>query len=207
MIYSVGHSTLSKEEFARLFSDIEQPIVVDVRSHPTSRWPQFQKRELETWLPGFGIGYEWWPGLGGWRKKHAKWASDFAEVDVDLSFYLGSAFPKQRIAKKRKEKTGWYIYGLWDYQWYQVLGEFLQAADELIERGKTENLAIMCCELLPWKCHRSMVADYLAYRGVECVHLQPKFKPHSEMLGNRLERYHPEVRESWDLWISGPRYD
>lgn len=273
MIYSVGHSTLSKEEFARLFSGIEQPIVVDVRSHPTSRWPQFQKRELETWLPGFGIGYEWQPALGGWREKHTRWYVDFAEVGVDISAYIKGVFPKHRIGKSWKyagldpqcplhgkepvsglpvgeEPTvdlrsllykrpaepdsdvvqcacgayakshpslareyqiqshpTWQSVGLWDYQWYMVLGEFLAAADRLITRSKTENLAIMCCELLPWKCHRSMVADFLAYRGIECIHLQPKLKSHYGMLGNRLDRYHPEVKESWDLWTSGPKKD
>jgi len=200
MIYTIGHSTLTKEEFSNLTTDIDNPIIVDIRSHPTSKWPQFYKEAMEQWLPTYGIKYEWMSGLGGWRDDHKHLQEELATVDVDLKYYTKGVFPKQRIAKRRKQSTTgpeWYIFGLWDYQWFMRLDEFILSADVLIKRSYDENLIIMCCELLPWKCHRSMVSDYLAYKGVEAIHLQPKMKHHFEMLGNRLDRYHPDVKAAW----------
>lgn len=84
------------------------------------------------------------------------------------------------------------------------LPEFLAGADRLIERGRTEDVGIMCCECLWWKCHRSMIADYLCFRGGDAVHLQPQLKAHSKALGNRLERYDPDVFSAWTSWTPGP---
>jgi uncharacterized protein (DUF488 family) len=75
---------------------------------------------------------------------------------------------------------------------------FLDAADRLAAFAKSNTrVAIMCAEELWWKCHRSLVADYLTFRGVEVYHLQPKWTLHKTAIGDRLERYHPYVQQCW----------
>jgi len=217
MIYSIGHSTLSIEDFVAL-SGRQYDTLLDVRSHPTSRWSQFYKENLEQWMPQHGYNYEWWPELGGWRTDHECLKDVLAEHGVDLIPYLSGKFPKQRIAAEEtpSNRPSWTNTGLRDYSFFQALPEFLSGCDRLIERGKQENVAIMCCECQWWRCHRSMVSDYLAYRGVEVFHIMPrvrqknkvkyvdgsKITPHSAVLGNRIERYEEVIRRVWDKWTT-----
>jgi len=205
MIYTIGHSVLPKEEFLRLIRG-KVDTVIDVRSHPNSKWPHFRKESLEKWLPEAGIGYEWWPELGGWDARHLPLVETFP--DVDLAAYAKGKFPKQRIAKNAEPpaeqlallKPQWTNIGLRDYASFTSLDEFLEGADRLMARGESGSVGIMCCEVLPWKCHRSMISDYLAFRQVDSVHMQPKPKAHSQMLGNRLERYSVSILEAWKAW-------
>lgn len=193
MIYTVGHSTLDQGSFNELVKPLD--LLVDIRSHPGSaKYPHFNKDEMESWLE---IPYTWEPGLGGWTEKHVGLQDQFPGVDIEI--YGRRKFPKQRIAAKLEpgEKPAWTNQGLWDYQWFMTLPEFLDAAEWLVRRGSEQNVGIMCAEVLPWKCHRMMVADYLLYQGIDCQHLQPKPKMHSEMIGNRLERYEDAVKRCW----------
>ncbi len=97
-LFSIGHSNYSQEAFtASLKGRIS--TVIDVRSHPESRWAQYERREMQRWLPEAGIGYEWWPGLGGWDRRHERLAVDFEPKGVDLHVYARGKFPKQRIGK------------------------------------------------------------------------------------------------------------
>jgi len=230
-LFTIGHSTLTQEDFLKMLGG--RPItIVDVRSHPGSKWPQFQKENLEKWLPESRVGYEWWPELGGWDKRHLPLAAEMAKHGVDIPVYAKGKFPKQRIGVDRIHddarqeflpgiKPIWTNQGLYDYQWFMSLPEFLDGCDRLIERGKTEHLGYMCCECLYYKCHRSMIADYLSFRGVDSHHIQPilrqknrvkyvagyKFLKHSQVLGNRIERYEPEVKEIWNSWrVKTPEY-
>jgi uncharacterized protein (DUF488 family) len=225
MLFTIGHSTLSQPDFlAMLGGRVE--TVIDVRSHPTSKWAQFDRLNLRHWLPDAKVGYEWWPELGGWDRRHERYAKSFEKKGVDLHVYAKGKFPKQRIGKKFPDavdsaqldlphiRPKWTNVGLYDYSWFMYLGEFLEGADRLIERGKTEDLGFMCAECLYWRCHRSMISDYLAFRGVEAFHLQPHIRqknkvkfvdgfrllPHSKVLGNRLERYEPEILAKWESW-------
>lgn len=212
MIYTFGHSTLSEPAALEVLRG-KVTTVIDVRSHPGSKWPQFNRENLQRWLPEAGVGYEWWPELGGWDRRHLPLAEEMSVHGVDLPVYARGKFPKQRIGKSFFPDPGqavqevlpgivrpyWNNQGLWDYEWFMSLDEFLDGADRLVERGAKEDVAIMCCEVLWWKCHRSMVADYLAFKGVEAIHLQPKVTPHSKALGNRLDRYEPEVRAKWSV--------
>ena len=71
MLFSIGHSSLTQEEFLALAARLG--VVVDVRSHPASRHsPHFNRAELERWLPRAGIAYEWLPALGGWRGRSGR---------------------------------------------------------------------------------------------------------------------------------------
>jgi len=223
MIYSIGHSTLSAGDFLAASAPVS--VILDVRSHPTSRWEQFRKESMEVWLPDGGIGYEWWPSLGGWTASHMDQAEAMISHGVDIACYSRGKFPKHRIALGTREPTpadcaqgtlpgmkpSWTNVGLRDYSFFMSTPEFLGGADELIRRGSKEDVAIMCCECQHWRCHRSMVADYLAYKGVDVHHLMPRFRqkdrvkylagsvstPHSRGLGNRLERYDEYVLRTW----------
>lgn len=193
MIYTIGHSTLSESDFLAVAEPLDE--VWDIRSHPSSKWPQFCKENISRWLPDKGKSYVWVPSLGGWTERHLHLSDQYRDVGVDVSVYAKGKFPKQRIASglERKDKPTWYNQGLWDYQWFMTLDEFRVGVERLIEESKDKNIGIMCCELLWWKCHRSMVADYLLYHDVDCVHLQPKLVSHSKCVGNRLERYESGV--------------
>lgn len=199
MIYTIGHSTLEKAAFEELVKPVDE--VWDIRSHPGSKWPQFNKEHLEKWLPA----YRWVPELGGWRAKHLPLKEKFAKHDVDLAAYARGKFPKQRIAKNNDPDGDpyWYNQGLWDYQWFMTLPEFKEGVDLLLAESKNKNIGIMCCEVLWWKCHRSMVADCLYFMGSDSVHLQPKQTNHSKAIGNRIERYHPDVLKVWRKWAGG----
>ncbi len=99
MLYTIGHSTHSKEDFTTLLRSASIDILVDVRSHPGSRWPQFQQEELEIWIPDADIVYKWLPELGGWTDKHIEFTEKMSSFNVDINVYAKKKFPKQRIAR------------------------------------------------------------------------------------------------------------
>jgi uncharacterized protein (DUF488 family) len=88
------------------------------------------------------------------------------------------------------------------YMWYMATPAFLAAAGELLLAGRRTDLAIMCAEALWWRCHRSMIADFVVYAGAEVVHLQPGRTAHSSVSGERLGRYAPEVLAAWDRYLA-----
>ena len=199
MIFTVGHSTLTADEFVRLCYPLD--LVLDVRSHPTSRWEQFRKENMEVWLPELGgVEYQWLPELGGWTARDMPDAEFFAGQGVDVAAYSRGQFPKQRIAPDRPAGEGpaWTNQGLYDYAWYTTRPAFWAGIGALIGLGEAQNVGIMCAEVLWWKCHRSMVADALWWKGVDCVHLQPRPRHHSLCgVEQRIARYPPAVLESW----------
>ena len=202
-IYTIGHSTLSKEEFLKTIESVD--TVVDIRSHPTSKWTQFYKEEMEEWLPKNGIQYEWNPKLGGWTQRHLKFEKKFTRHGVDISVYASGKFPKQHIAKTmtKSDRLTWYNQGLYDFSWFMTLRSFMRAVDEIIVRSKLgERIGIMCAELLWWRCHRSMVADYLTFIGADPIHLQPELVHHSDVIGSRLDRYDPRILKKWTNYNS-----
>lgn len=214
MIFSIGHSTLDEASFLKALRG-RVSTVIDVRSHPTSRWPQFHKESLEKWLPESGVSYEWDPRLGGWDKRHLPLADAMVGHGVDVACYARGKFPKQRIAAKilladehgpalgapSDSKPVWTSQGLYDFSWFMSLPEFVSGALALRTRGETEDVAIMCCEGPWYKCHRSMISDFLVYAGSDALHLPGK-KMHSQMIGNRIQRYDDEIVSIWKDLIS-----
>lgn len=137
-VLTIGHSTRTLEEFIGLLQAHGATRVVDVRTVPRSRHnPQFNKTSLPGSLKKAGLSYVHLPGLGGLR--HAKRDS------LNLSW---------RNASFR---------GFADYM---QTPEFEKGLDELIQLANQERIALMCAEAVPWRCHRSLIADALLVRGI-----------------------------------------
>ena len=135
---TIGHSTRSLEEFIRLLKSNGAGRLVDVRSVPRSRHnPQFNRAALSPALHSARLHYKYMPGLGGFR--HPR---------------LDSI------------NTGWRNASFRGYADYMETPEFKENLVDLIELAKQEQTAIMCAEAVPWRCHRSLIADALLARGI-----------------------------------------
>jgi uncharacterized protein (DUF488 family) len=111
--------------------------LVDVRTVPRSRHnPQFNGDTLADSLAAEGIEYELMPGLGGFRRT----SSD-------------------------SPNTGWRNLSFRGYADYMATDEFERSLQALIDAARRERVAIMCAEAVPWRCHRSLIADALIARG------------------------------------------
>jgi uncharacterized protein (DUF488 family) len=138
-VFTIGHSTRAIDEFIALLQAHRVCRVVDVRTVPRSRHnPQFNQDSLADSLKKAGLGYVHMPGLGGLR--HAK-AGSIANI-------------------------GWRNASFRGYADYMQTPEFEQSLEELINLAKSEQTAIMCAEAVPWRCHRSLIADALLVRGI-----------------------------------------
>jgi uncharacterized protein (DUF488 family) len=138
IVWTIGHSTRTLDEFMGLLKAHRLQRLVDVRTVPRSRHnPQFNKSTLPAALRSAGIKYTHMPGLGGLR--HAR--------------------PDSR-------NTAWRNLSFRGYADYMQTADFVEALDRLIELAKKERVAIMCAEAVPWRCHRSLVADALLVRGI-----------------------------------------
>ena len=136
IVLTIGHSTRTLEEFIRLLQAHGATRVVDVRTVPRSRHnPQFNKTSLPRALKKVGLGYVHLPGLGGLRH-----------------------------AKRDSLNVGWRNASFRGYADYMQTPEFAQSLEELIRLAKQERIAIMCAEAVPWRCHRSLIADALLDR-------------------------------------------
>ena len=152
-IWTIGHSTRAIDEFISLLKENEIKLLVDVRAWPGSkRYPQFNKDALAESLNAHGIRYEHFPELGGKRK-----------------------------SKPDSRNTAWRNASFRGYADYMETEQFQKGIERLLdvaaEAGPT---AIMCAEAVWWRCHRSLIADYLKARGVEVLHVlgANKVEPH-----------------------------
>jgi uncharacterized protein (DUF488 family) len=151
-IFAVGHSTRGAEEFVALLRHHGVRRLADVRTLPGSKKvPQFNKEALEPVLVEVGIAYVHLKSLGGLRKPRAD-----------------------------SENAGWRNKSFRGYADYMQAPEFERGLEELIELALERPTAIMCAEAVPWRCHRSLIADALVVRGHEVVHVFSKTKaePH-----------------------------
>jgi uncharacterized protein (DUF488 family) len=139
VVWTIGHSTRTLEEFESLLEAHQLERLVDVRTVPRSRHnPQFNKSTLPAALRRIGIKYLHLPGLGGLRH-----------------------------AKPDSPNMGWRNTSFRGYADYMQTPEFVDSLDRLIELARKERVAIMCAEAVPWRCHRSLIADALVVRGIQ----------------------------------------
>lgn len=138
LVMTIGHSTHTLEEFIDLLQTHGVSCVVDVRTVPRSRHnPQFNKAALPGPLKQAGLGYIHLPGLGGLRP-----------------------------AKRNSLNAGWRNASFRGYADYMQTLEFAQSLDELVRLANQEQIVLMCAEAVPWRCHRSLIADALLVRGI-----------------------------------------
>lgn len=142
-VYTIGHSTRPLTEFVSLLQSHGVQHLIDVRTVPRSRMnPQFNRDTLPEALAAAGIEYEHRPQLGGLRHPH-----------------------------KDSTNLGWRNRSFRGYADYMETAEFATSLDWLIERAGAQQVAIMCAEAVPWRCHRSLIADALTARGQRVEHI------------------------------------
>jgi uncharacterized protein (DUF488 family) len=153
-IWTIGHSTRMIDEFISLLKENEIKLLADVRAWPGSkRYPQFNKEALAESLSAHGIRYEHFPELGGKRK-----------------------------SKPDSRNTAWRNASFRGYADYMETEEFHKGIDRLLNvAAETGAIAIMCAEAVWWRCHRSLIADYLKAQGVEMLNI----------LGAKIVEPHP----------------
>lgn len=142
-IFTLGHSTLPIERFIALLETYGILRLVDIRTVPGSRRnPQYGAGALADSLVSVGIAYVHMADLGGLRH-----------------------------ARKDSINAGWRNKSFRGYADYMQTDAFGDAVERLIALGKEMRTAIMCAEAVPWRCHRSLVADALCLRSIPVVEI------------------------------------
>jgi uncharacterized protein (DUF488 family) len=172
-IFTVGHSTLAIDRFIAVLDAYGIERLADVRTVPRSRRnPQFNAEALRESLRAAGIEYVPLPSLGGLRKPRADSAN-----------------------------AGWRNESFRGYADYMQTPEFEGGLQRLIDLAGERRTAIMCAEAVPWRCHRSLVADALAVRGTPVVeilnatsHREHALTPFARVRGTTI--YYPPQQQS-----------
>ena len=142
-VWTVGHSTRSAEEFRAILLDHRIEVLVDVRSFPGSRrYPHFNKPELSRQLDLIGLTYLHLPALGGRRRPSPD-----------------------------SKNTAWKNSSFRAYADHMESEDFREGVEALLELAKSKRTAVMCAEALWWRCHRSLIADFLKANGVQVIHI------------------------------------
>ena len=150
-IYTIGHSTHSEEEFISILKAYNIETLIDIRSYPGSNYvPQFNKENMEIWLPENGIKYIHMAKLGGRRGR-------IKDVDEELI-------------------SGWRQEAFKKYAAYTLTEEYKEGIKELIAIAKNERVCYMCSESLPWRCHRLLVSNTLVSMGFNVYHIMSDTK-------------------------------
>jgi len=145
-IWTIGHSTRSEDDFLELLKEHKIQLLVDIRSYPGSRrYPHFNKEHLSQFLPANGIEYQHMIGLGGRRKP-----------------------------EKDSVNVAWRHPSFRGYADYMQTEEFKSQIEILESLALKKRTAYMCSEAPWWKCHRSLVSDYLKVRGWKVWHIMDR---------------------------------
>lgn len=151
-ILTIGHSTRPLKTFIELLRAHGVQRVVDVRTVPRSRRnPQFNRETLPGKLHNRRIHYTHLAALGGLRH-----------------------------ARKDSQNTGWENASFRGFADYMQTPEFEEGLKKLIALGRREQAVLMCAEAVPWRCHRSLIADALTVRGIPVRHIMSRTRadPH-----------------------------
>jgi uncharacterized protein (DUF488 family) len=143
ILWTIGHSSRPLEEFVALLDEYRIEAIADVRRFPGSRrHPHFASEAIADSLPAHGIAYQWIPKLGGRRK-----------VQPD------------------SRNTAWRNASFQGYADHTATPEFAEGLAELLKLAAGKRTAMMCAEVLWWRCHRSIVSDALKLRGIKVIHI------------------------------------
>ncbi len=160
-VLAIGHSTRPLEELVDLLRSCGVVTLADVRTIPRSRRnPQYAQEALEPALARAGIRYVHLPRLGGLRH-----------------------------TRKDSPNAGWRNASFRGYADYMQTPTFAAALDELILLARQKRTAVMCAEAVPWRCHRSLIADALTARGIPVEHIlgETSTRPHTPTPFARFE--------------------
>jgi hypothetical protein len=161
LVLTIGHSTRPWEDFLALLKKNAVTLVADIRTVPRSRHnPQYNLETLSAALNAANIGYSHLAGLGGFRR----------------------ALPDS-------PNDGWRSPAFRGYADYMQTPEFAQALNGLIDLAGRDRVALLCAEAVPWRCHRSLVSDALAVRGIAVEHIlgEGARRPHTLTPWARIE--------------------
>ncbi len=169
-IFTLGHSTLPIESFIALLQTYGIERLVDIRTVPRSRHnPQFNDAALVSMLMAEHLEYVPLQALGGLRH-----------------------------ARKDSPNTGWRNVSFRGYADYMQTAAFRDGLETLIQMSRQKRVAIMCAEAVPWRCHRSLVADALNVHGVPVIEILSesnyrthKLTPFAQVEGTQIT-YPPE---------------
>jgi len=165
-VWTVGHSTRESDEFLAVLHAFGIELVADVRRFPGSRrHPQFETSALAECLAAEGIAYRWFPSLGGRRRSNAA-----------------------------SRNVGWRHPAFRAYADHVASEEFASGLFELSMLASGLCTAVMCAEILWWRCHRRLIADVLVALGITVVHIQAegvadlhRLAPPARLVGGRLK--------------------
>jgi uncharacterized protein (DUF488 family) len=152
MLFTIGHSNRSFDDFVAMLKAYKIELLADIRTVPKSRHnPQFNRETLAVSLPEAGMAYTHIKDLGGLRHPRPD--------SVNLA---------------------WQNPSFRGYADYMQTPAFEIALGELVRLADQRRVVIMCAEAVPWRCHRSLVADALLARGIPVEHIMSvtSTKPH-----------------------------
>jgi uncharacterized protein (DUF488 family) len=156
-VFTIGHSTRDLADFSRILQAHDIRLLEDIRAFPMSRrHPHFNREHLELWLPEIGTEYVWEKDLGGRRGR---------QMPAEQSPNMALRDPSFR-----------------NYGDYMLSEKFREAATRLVQRAEKANTAIMCAELLYFRCHRMLVSDYLVSHGHTVLHIHDEKPPKAHAL-------------------------
>ena len=148
-VWTIGHSTRSLEQLIEILRHHQIEAIADVRRFPGSRrLPQFGEAALREGLEARGLHYQWIEELGGRRRP-----------------------------LKDSPSLAWRNSSFRGYADHLRSDEFNRGLQRLLEMAVQRRTAMMCAELLWWRCHRSLVSDVLKIRGIEVLHIQDEKPP------------------------------
>ncbi|HVN84346.1 MAG TPA: DUF488 domain-containing protein [Candidatus Binatia bacterium] len=148
ILYTIGHSNHSLDEFLALVEAHGIQCLVDVRAFPSSRrWPHFNREALAAVLDACAVRYDWCPALGG-RRRTSKGA--------------------------RSPHVAWTVAAFRNYADYMDTAEFVRGLSHLVGLAAQSRTAFMCAEALYWQCHRRLIADRLVVEKHRVLHIQTR---------------------------------
>lgn len=160
-MFTIGHSTLPIDTFLAILRENGVQTLADIRTVPRSRHnPQFAQENLSRSLAGAGIEYRWHRDLGGLRHP-----------------------------RKDSVNNGWRNTSFRGYADYMQTPGFSGAVEDLLTGNPHDRTVIMCAEAIPWRCHRSLVADALTVRGIPVENILYDAKGHSRREPHKLTSF------------------
>ncbi len=169
-LWTVGHSTRTWGAFVDVLRAHQIESIVDVRRFPGSRkFPWFSSDAMSAQLPRDDIGYHWVPQLGG-----------------------------RRSVQPGSPNGGWRNSSFQGYADHMASAEFANGLEQALAAAADGRTALMCAEVLWWRCHRRLISDLLVHRGHAVLHIQTE-RP------AELHRLNPIAQEAGDGLIYPPQ--